>query len=610
MVGHDAQGLIGVLSHADSDFFFANRKAAGFNSFWIDVLCYRCTGNGNTTDGIAPFTTPGDISTPNEVYFARVDDRIQLAAQYGLNVVLDPAETIGSLQLLRDNGPVKDRAYGQYLGNRYKNFNNIIWMSGNDFQTWSNPSDDAVVQAVALGIRDIDTRHIHTIELNYSTSDSLDDSAWAPIVSLNAAYSYYPTYTQVLTAYNRSNFVPVFMVEANYEFGHNSADYGTPDVLRKQEYWTMLSGGNAGQQYGNHHMSGSASFASGWQSWLGTPGAVQMGYMRSFFEPRPWYDLVPDQTHAVVTAVTGGFGPCNGYGTILANNCTTTARTSDGNLVIAYVPINAALTVNMSQLSGQASSRWFDPSSNTYRSIAGSPFANSGSLTFNHPGNNSDGFSDWVLVLESLATPTPTATPTVTVTPMPSASPTPAPSPTATPTPTVTPTASPTPTPINISGAVTSCWNAVPGPVPNVTLTLTGDSTASALSDGSGNYVLSSLAAGGSYSVTATKPALTPGSAGISTVDTIAVQRHFFGLGPPLSGCRLTAADVNGDGTVDTVDAIAIQRFFLGGSTGIGNVGMYQFSPANRNYPEVVTDQAAQNYDMLVFGDVASPFAE
>jgi len=110
--------------------------------------------------------------------------------------------------------------------------------------------------------------------------------------------------------------------------------------------------------------------------------------------------------------------------------------------------------------------------------------------------------------------------------------------------------------------------------------------------------------------VTATKPALTPGSAGISTVDAIAAQRHFFGLGPPLSGCRLTAADVNGDGTVDTVDAIAIQRFFLGQSTGIANVGMYQFSPANRNYPEVVTDQAAQNYDMLVFGDIASPFAE
>ena len=121
--------------------------------------------------------------------------------------------------------------------------------------------------------------------------------------------------------------------------------------------------------------------------------------------------------------------------------------------------------------------------------------------------------------------------------------------------------------------------------MPNVTLTLTGDASGSTLSDGSGNYTLSSLASGGSYTVTPTKAALTPGSAGINTVDVIAVQRHFLNLGTPLSGCRLTAADVNGDTSVNTVDVIAIQRFFLGLSTGIANTGKYQFTPASRTYP-------------------------
>ena len=65
-----------------------------------------------------------------------------------------------------------------------------------------------------------------------------------------------------------------------------------------------------------------------------------------------------------------------------------------------------------------------------------------------------------------------------------------------------TPTPTPTPTPINISGTIFYCSNPVPGPVPNVTLTLTGDATASTLSDGSGNYQFSSLASGGSYTVT------------------------------------------------------------------------------------------------------------
>ena len=125
--------------------------------------------------------------------------------------------------------------------------------------------------------------------------------------------------------------------------------------------------------------------------------------------------------------------------------------------------------------------------------------------------------------------------------------------------------------------------------MPNVTLNLTGDTTASTVSDGSGNYQFSSLVAGGSYDVTPTKAALTPGSAGINTIDVIATQRHFLVIGTPLSGCRLTAADVNGDTAINTVDVIAIQRFFLGLSTGIANVGNYQFSPASRTYPGIVS---------------------
>ena len=86
------------------------------------------------------------------------------------------------------------------------------------------------------------------------------------------------------------------------------------------------------------------------------------------------------------------------------------------------------------------------------------------------------------------------------------------------------------------------------------------------------------------------------------------MQRHFLNLGTPLSGCRLTAADVNGDTLINSVDVIAIQRFFLGQTTGIANVGKYQFSPVNRTYLGVVSGQTGQNYDALVFGDVASGF--
>ena len=71
----------------------------------------------------------------------------------------------------------------------------------------------------------------------------MDDQTWASLIELNAAYTYFPTYAQVLTEYIRPNFKPTFMVEANYEFERLlDTDGGSTQNLRRQEYWTMLSG--------------------------------------------------------------------------------------------------------------------------------------------------------------------------------------------------------------------------------------------------------------------------------------------------------------------------------------------------------------------------------
>jgi chitodextrinase len=407
IAGDSPQALIVNVSEADADAFFADRQAAGFNVVWINLLCDTYTGgraDGSTYDGILPFNTAGDLSTPNESYFARVDDMLNLAARYGLTVLLDPAETGGWLSVLSSNGVSKARDYGRYLGNRYRAFGNIVWMSGNDFQSWSTPSDDAVVQAVALGIRDVDDRHIHTVELDYPVSGSLDDSSWAPIIQLNASYTYYPTYAQVLTDYNRMPVVPTFLVEANYEFEHNAADQGTPEILRRQAYWSLLSGA-AGQMYGNHY---TWPFLDGWESQLDTPGSLDMGYVRFLFASRRWYDLVPDQAHSVVTA---GYGTFADSGALADNDYLTAARTGDGALALAYMPTVRTVTVQMAALAMPAYASWYDPTNGTFTPIAGSPLANSGTRDFTPPGTNSAGNGDWVLVLE--VTPPDTTAPSI-----------------------------------------------------------------------------------------------------------------------------------------------------------------------------------------------------
>jgi Protein of unknown function (DUF4038)/Putative collagen-binding domain of a collagenase len=398
IAGDAPQALMVNLSDADAEMYFANRKSHGFNSVWINLLCKPGTGgrkDGSTFDGILPFTTPGDLATPNETYFARCDRMIKLAEKQGILVILDPCETIDHLSLMLQNGVAKCRAYGRFLGARYQGFDNILWMSGNDFQKWKEAKNDAVATALALGIKDKDTRHLHTVELDYHVSGSLDDANWAPIISLNATYSYYPSYAQVLKDYNRSNFLPVFLIEADYEFEQQS----TPAILRRQEYWTNLSGAT-GQVYGSGPIW---RFSPGWKSTLDAPGAVQMAFVKALFEPRAWYDLVPDQEHSVVVAGYGTFDATTTLGNrfVMTSDYVTAGRTPDGSLVMAYMPSLRPLTVDMTKLRGPATAQWYDPSRGVYTAIKGSPFPNQGKRVFTPPGNNRDGDGDWVLVLEA-----------------------------------------------------------------------------------------------------------------------------------------------------------------------------------------------------------------
>jgi len=418
MVGDAPMSLVVNLNSTDAASYLSDRKTKGFNTVEIDVLCTTYTGgraDGSMLDGTKPFTATlsggsYNLGKPNSTYFAHVDAILNMAASDGLLVMLSPIETGGWTNTMVANGSTACRAYGQFLGNRYKSFPNILWISGNDYDYPSKTVNDPVVTAVALGIKDNDTVHLHTVELG-APGDSLQDPNWAPIISLSGAYDYSPPYDAELTAYNRANFLPVFLVESHYELesvgfppSANNQETGTPLVLRHQEYWTMLSG-CCGQLYGNHY---TWTFASGWQSNLDTTGVAQLQYVTAFFKSRPWMLLVPDQNHTVMTA---GYGTYATTGLVSANDYSTTARTADGGFVIAYVPTVRTVTVDMSQLNATAAGCWYDPSNGTYALAAGSPFTNAGLQNFTPPGANSAGDGDWVLLLQAAAAPILTLTP-------------------------------------------------------------------------------------------------------------------------------------------------------------------------------------------------------
>jgi len=406
LMGDAPQSIMGNLTPGLMATYMADRQARGFNALWVNLLCTTSTGcnaSGTAYDGTAPFTSGSspanyDLATPNSAYFAEVDAMLKLAAAYGLVVFLDPIETSGWLGTLENNGPTKAYNYGVYLGNRYKNLPNIVWMSGNDFQTWSSSSsDNNLVYQVMLGIASADKNHLQTIELNFQFSYSNQDTVLRNVLSLDLVYTYGETYGETLEAFNSSPTLPVFLGEADYEYENNTQNLpGLTGVyvLREQAYWAILSGAT-GQIYGNHY---TWTFASGWQSYLDSPGALEIQYINPLFSGLSWWTLVPDQSHQVVTA---GYGTANGSNENLTTATYCTTAWDGSTTAITYCPASTTLTVDLAVFNSTVNAQWYDPSNGTYHSISGSPFANSGTQLFTSPGKNKDGDPDWVLVLKT-----------------------------------------------------------------------------------------------------------------------------------------------------------------------------------------------------------------
>ena len=403
--GDAAWSAIAELSEADALKYLDDRQRRGFNALLVNLVEHRFTSHTPpqaNAAGQRPFTTLSDMSTTNDAYFQHVDWFLEQARQRGMLALLAPAymgykgSTDGWIAEMKSTGTAKLQTYGQYLGARYRDVPNILWVQGGDYTPSS--SELPLLQAIVDGLKGAGDAHLHTAHWGGEPSFSGPQPAWIDVdtVYVNSPPHNYPFMVQgwQVDAGKR----PVFFIEGWYENEHQS----TPLQLRSDMYQPLVTGeagfvfgivpiwsfwtGAPGNDYAND-----GKYPS-WQAALGSPGAGDAQRARTLFESLDWSHLVPDVGN---TFLTGGYGSWDSSSYVLA------ARTADGHLGVAYFTDLRTVSFDLSRMAGTTRASWFDPSSGASSAVPGSPFAATGSRSFTPPGATADGSTDWVLLLQS-----------------------------------------------------------------------------------------------------------------------------------------------------------------------------------------------------------------
>jgi hypothetical protein len=390
--GDVAWSLVVQLNKEDVIFYLNNRRLKGFSVILMNLIEHKY-GDRAPANYYGDFPFSGSLFvSPNEAYFAHVDYVIQEAQKRNILVLLDPLylgyQDEGWFEEVK-SASVNDLYYwGHFLGNRYKIYDNIIWVIGGDKNPL--PVKDKLLEMVR-GIRETDTLHLMTAHNTPSMTFAITPWEAESWLSVNNVYSYdstlYPLYKK---AYQQSPQMPYFLIESGYENDNNRNS--TPVQLRTQVYEAILCGG-MGYVFGNcpiwHFGSTSASSYCGgltdWKHELDNCGSQNIDFLQRLFRSRDWFRLIPDFEHRYLV---------DGYGEWGRVGYVTAARTYDGNTLIAYLPQSRSVTVDMSSISGKKSKSWWYEPSTGLATVIGI-YDNKGLMTFIPPSG------DWVLVIDN-----------------------------------------------------------------------------------------------------------------------------------------------------------------------------------------------------------------
>ena len=398
IVGDTAWSIITQLSDSDAGLYLKDRQDRGFSAIIVNLLEHKFSSRAPATRaGLLPFKTPGDFSRPNPEYFRWAHQIIEKANRHGMVVWLAPAYLgfgggdEGFFKEMKAGGKVHLHEYGRFIGKTFKDLPNIVWLLGGDFTP--ELADRWTVTELAAGIRDEDERHLmsaHAAPENAAAA-VYGDEKW---LSVNTVYSYQPSlFRPLLSEYARKPARPFVLIESTYEGEHASK----PEQIRRQAYWSMLSGA-CGQFFGNNpiwHFDGPGLFPVNvtWQEALASAGSTDIARLGSLFSSFPWSELRPEEDRPSVNAADG-----DNLGAPF------TATTSDRKLAVSYLPSigngKRELTINTGQFREPVRARWYNPATGARIDVEGSPLPNGSVCRVTTPGDNGTGANDWVLILE------------------------------------------------------------------------------------------------------------------------------------------------------------------------------------------------------------------
>ena len=410
-LGDTAWELFHRLTMEEINQYLDNRQKKGFNVIQAVILAEFDGLRKPNQYGEVPFHNLDPLK-PNEKYFQLVDSALKLAMAKNLYLGLLP--TWGDkVTKLWGAGPVvfnSDNAYkyGLWLGTRYKNYANIIWIVGGDRPPVTDSMDFRPIwREMAKGILEGTNKKAlityHPTAGPKSTSTYLHQEEWLDINMIQSGHGFghdMPIWNLIARDWNLLPAKPVLDAEPNYEdhpvkpwpkWNPESGYYRDYDI-RKQTYRSVFSGG-CGVTYGHHSIwqfwsprEEKANHADRyWTEALDRPGAFQVGYLRKLMESRPQLTRIPDQS-----IIVEGQGEKGEY--------ITATRDNKGSYIMIYIPIGKKISVNTGVVkSKKLNTCWFNPSSG--KAEEQKVVDNLNKMEFTPPTLGSG--NDWVLIIDA-----------------------------------------------------------------------------------------------------------------------------------------------------------------------------------------------------------------